>query len=117
MSDADGAAALRLERIERRYGRGETTIEVLDGAELALLAGPVGGADRAVGRRQVDAAASRRPAGDGPTPAKSMSAARATSAMNDDQRTALRRSEIGFVYQFHHLLPDSRRWRTSSCRR
>ena len=30
---------LRLERIERRYGRGETTIEVLDGAELSLKAG------------------------------------------------------------------------------
>ena len=30
---------LRLERIERRYGRGETTIEVLNGAELSLQAG------------------------------------------------------------------------------
>jgi lipoprotein-releasing system ATP-binding protein len=29
-----------------------------------------------------------------------------TSAMSDDQRTAIRRSEIGFVYQFHHLLPE-----------
>jgi lipoprotein-releasing system ATP-binding protein len=26
--------------------------------------------------------------------------------MNDESRTALRRSEIGFVYQFHHLLPE-----------
>ena len=30
---------LRLEQIERRYGRGETTIEVLNGAELSLKAG------------------------------------------------------------------------------
>jgi lipoprotein-releasing system ATP-binding protein len=29
-----------------------------------------------------------------------------TSAMSDDKRTALRRVEIGFVYQFHHLLPE-----------
>jgi lipoprotein-releasing system ATP-binding protein len=26
--------------------------------------------------------------------------------MNEEVRTALRRSEIGFVYQFHHLLPE-----------
>ena len=26
--------------------------------------------------------------------------------MSDDKRTALRRVEIGFVYQFHHLLPE-----------
>jgi lipoprotein-releasing system ATP-binding protein len=30
----------------------------------------------------------------------------ATSHMNDKQRTALRRDAIGFVYQFHHLLPE-----------
>ena len=28
------------------------------------------------------------------------------SAMSGDARTALRRDRIGFVYQFHHLLPD-----------
>ena len=26
--------------------------------------------------------------------------------MNDDRRTAIRRTAIGFVYQFHHLLPE-----------
>ena len=28
------------------------------------------------------------------------------SALDDDGRTALRRDALGFVYQFHHLLPD-----------
>ena len=28
------------------------------------------------------------------------------SAMNGDGRTTLRRDHLGFVYQFHHLLPD-----------
>jgi lipoprotein-releasing system ATP-binding protein len=26
--------------------------------------------------------------------------------LNDERRTSLRRSEIGFIYQFHHLLPE-----------
>ncbi|MGA8169615.1 MAG: ABC transporter ATP-binding protein [Methylocystis sp.] len=30
----------------------------------------------------------------------------ATSTMSDDARTRLRRNSIGFVYQFHHLLPE-----------
>ena len=42
----------------------------------------------------------------GRTPAKSMIGGAATSTMSDDKRTALRRTEIGFVYQFHHLLPE-----------
>ncbi|MDP4593141.1 MAG: ABC transporter ATP-binding protein [Beijerinckiaceae bacterium] len=29
-----------------------------------------------------------------------------TAGMNDKARTALRRDAIGFVYQFHHLLPE-----------
>lgn len=31
---------------------------------------------------------------------------RSTKAMNDEQRTILRRHTYGFVYQFHHLLPE-----------
>ncbi|MGV6801782.1 MAG: ABC transporter ATP-binding protein [bacterium] len=30
----------------------------------------------------------------------------ATSTLDDQTRTALRRDRIGFVYQFHHLLPE-----------
>ena len=39
MNDAGRFSALSLEDVERRYGRGETTVEVLNGASLALLPG------------------------------------------------------------------------------
>ena len=96
---------LRLERIERRYGRGETTIEVLDGAELSLKAGesvaliaPSGAGKSTL--LHIAGLLERQDAGE------VYVSGHATSTMNDDSRTALRRSEIGFVYQFHHLLPE-----------
>jgi len=33
-------------------------------------------------------------------------AGRSCGALSDDERTAIRRNDIGFVYQFHHLLPE-----------
>ncbi len=98
-------AVLRLESIERRYGRGETTIDVLHGVELSLKAG--------------ESVALIAPSGAGkstllhiagllerPDSGEVHVGGHATSTMNDESRTALRRSEIGFVYQFHHLLPE-----------
>jgi len=96
---------LALDGVVRRYGRGETTIEVLNGAELALKAGesvaliaPSGAGKSTL--LHIAGLLERQDAGEvhvGGLP---------TSAMNDDKRTALRRSQIGFVYQFHHLLPE-----------
>jgi len=98
-------AVLRLERIERRYGRGDTTIEVLNGAELSLKAGesvaliaPSGAGKSTL--LHIAGLLERQDAGEVHV------GGHATSAMNEEGRTALRRSEIGFVYQFHHLLPE-----------
>jgi lipoprotein-releasing system ATP-binding protein len=105
MNEAARVAALTLERVERRYGRGETTVEVLTGASLELSPG--------------QSVALIAPSGAGkstllhlagllerPNAGEVMIGVAATSTMSDDKRTALRRTEIGFVYQFHHLLPE-----------
>jgi lipoprotein-releasing system ATP-binding protein len=96
---------LRLEAIERRYGRDETTIDVLNGAELSLKAGesvaliaPSGAGKSTL--LHIAGLLERQDAGE------VYVSGHATSTMNDESRTALRRSEIGFVYQFHHLLPE-----------
>ncbi|MBA8880214.1 ABC transporter ATP-binding protein [Phyllobacterium myrsinacearum] len=31
---------------------------------------------------------------------------RACGSLSDEERTAIRRNDVGFVYQFHHLLPE-----------
>ena len=105
MNDAARVPALALDRVERRYGRGETTVEVLAGASLALNPG--------------QSVALIAPSGAGkstllhlagllerPNSGEVMIGGALTSTMTDDERTALRRTEIGFVYQFHHLLPE-----------
>jgi lipoprotein-releasing system ATP-binding protein len=105
MNDAARPPTLWLEKVERRFGRGETVIEILRGADLAIAAG--------------ESVALIAPSGAGkstllhiagllesPSGGEVYVGGAATAAMSDDQRTALRRNEIGFIYQFHHLLPE-----------
>ncbi len=105
MNDAGRFAALTLEAVERPYGRGDTTVEVLNGASLALYAGQSVAliAPSGAGKSTLLHLAGllERPSGGEVTVAGSP-----TSTMTDDQRTGLRRGQTGFVYQFHHLLPE-----------
>ncbi len=105
MNDAMAAPALWLDNISRRYGKGDTTIEVLNGADLALWAGQSVAliAPSGAGKSTLLHLAGLL---ESPDEGEVHVAGAPTSAMSDDQRTALRRSEIGFVYQFHHLLPE-----------
>jgi lipoprotein-releasing system ATP-binding protein len=97
--------ALKLVDVQRRYGSGETAIHVLTGANLSLHAGQAVAlvAPSGAGKSTLLHLAGllERPDGGevlvGGTP---------TAALDDAGRTALRRGEIGFVYQFHHLLPE-----------
>jgi hypothetical protein len=70
------------------------------------LRGRNGCAGGALGHRQVDAAAPCRPARASRRGRCVRGRANPAQAFEDDRRTAIRRSEIGFVYQFHHLLPE-----------
>jgi lipoprotein-releasing system ATP-binding protein len=97
--------ALALSDVARTYGTGAAALPVLKGANLQLASGEMvalvapSGAGKST-LLHVAGLLERPDAGEvwvGGT---------ATSALNDDGRTALRRTEIGFVYQFHHLLPE-----------
>jgi lipoprotein-releasing system ATP-binding protein len=98
-------SALRLAKIERRYKQGETTLEILRGADLAVSAGQSVAliAPSGVGKStllHIAGLLEKPDAGD------VLVGDEATTGLDDAARTRLRRNTIGFVYQFHHLLPE-----------
>ena len=107
MNDAATLAAptLRLRGLERRFKSGETELLVLDHVDLVIAPGEIVGlvGPSGSGKSSLLHAAGllERPSG-GDVDIEGQSA----WDLNDDQRTAIRRLRIGFVYQFHHLLPE-----------
>jgi lipoprotein-releasing system ATP-binding protein len=97
--------ALCLERVERRYDQAGSPLEVLRGADFCLWAGQSVAlvAPSGAGKSTLLHIAGLLERPDG---GEVLIAGKATVAMPDDARTALRRCEIGFIYQFHHLLPE-----------
>jgi lipoprotein-releasing system ATP-binding protein len=97
--------ALHLDAIERRYRQGDAVLEILRSATFSIWPG--------------ESVALIAPSGAGkstllhiaglleqPDAGEVYVNERATSELSDRARTAIRRDEIGFVYQFHHLLPE-----------
>lgn len=91
--------------LKRSFRQGETVIEVLRGVALSLaegeivaLLGPSGSGKstllQAVGL--LEGGFEGHIAIDGV----------AAEALSNEGRTAMRREKLGFIYQFHHLLPD-----------
>jgi lipoprotein-releasing system ATP-binding protein len=99
------APALQLDGIERRYPQAGAPLEVLRGADLSLWPGQSVALIAASGAGK---STLLHIAGllETPDAGEVRVADAATTRMADEARTALRRSEIGFVYQFHHLLPE-----------
>ena len=96
---------LFLHDVERHYSQGDATLNILNGAELALWPG--------------QSVALVAPSGAGKSTLLHLAGllehpdhgevyidGRATAILPDAERTRIRRNEIGFVYQSHHLLPE-----------
>jgi lipoprotein-releasing system ATP-binding protein len=112
MSETEAAAGneeevpvVYLHDVGRRYRQGETELVILNGAKLALWAG--------------QSVALVAPSGAGkstllhiagllehPDEGEVYMMGTATSALSDLQRTMMRRTDVGFVYQSHRLLPE-----------
>jgi lipoprotein-releasing system ATP-binding protein len=102
---AEDVPVIYLHEIRRQYKQGEATLTILNGAKLALWAG--------------QSVALVAPSGAGkstllhiaglletPDDGEVYVAGAPTSQLADIDRTQIRRSDIGFVYQSHRLLPE-----------
>jgi lipoprotein-releasing system ATP-binding protein len=97
--------ALELRNIGRTFVQGDRQLEVLKGAELILqpgemvaLVGPSG-----AGKSTLLYIAGLL---EKPDSGEILISGERCDVRNDSSRTALRRRHLGFVYQFHHLLPE-----------
>ncbi len=105
MQKSDQAPTLRLEQLERAYAQGERLIEVLKGAtasfypgEAVALLGPSGAGKSTL----LHIAGLLEQPDRGAVIIDGVNC----GDLGDGERTRMRRAEIGFVYQFHHLLPE-----------
>ena len=96
---------LRLENITRRFKEGEGQLEVFSGLNLSLHAGEV---VALVGPSGAGKSSLLHIAGllEAPTSGEIVIEGRATSKLDDGEKTRIRRDTVGFVYQAHHLLPE-----------
>src|ERR671912_2802727 len=97
--------ALYLSRVERRYPQGAGYLEILRGAEIAVWPGEIVAlvAPSGTGKSTLLHVAGLLEKPDG---GEVYVGGGPTAGMSDAERTRLRRERIGFVYQFHHLLPE-----------
>ena len=107
MQDASSinAPILTLENLTRTYHQGTRAIPVLAGASATLHPGQ---AVALVGPSGAGKSTLLHIAGllETPDTGRVIVNGRDCSRMSDDDRTRVRRIEMGFVYQFHQLLPE-----------
>ena len=97
--------SLELKSIVHEYGQGDSVLTILNGASLRLMPGEMVAlvAPSGTGKSTLLQIAGLL---EKPTAGEVFVNGREASALDDDARTAFRRNDVGFVYQFHHLLPE-----------
>lgn len=98
-------AILRLENLTRTFKQGERQIAVLNGASAAIYPGQ---SVALVGPSGAGKSTLLHIAGllETPTGGSVVMGGRDCSRLSDDERTRIRRADVGFIYQFHQLLPE-----------
>jgi lipoprotein-releasing system ATP-binding protein len=98
-------AALELRGIKRTFHQASADLDVLRGADMTVargeiiaLVGPSGSGKSTL--LQIAGLLEKPDAGTVAIDGKD------ASQLSDDDRTRLRRERLGFVYQYHHLLPE-----------
>lgn len=96
---------LELRAVERTYKTAAGPLTVLDGASMTVSAGELVGlvAPSGAGKSTLLHVAGLLERPDG---GDVLVRGAPCGALGDLKRTALRRGTVGFVYQFHHLLPE-----------
>ena len=96
---------LELRGVKRSFRSGEKTLHVLTDAELGLAAGEMVGL---IGPSGSGKSTLLHIAGllERPEAGEVLLDGKACRGLSDARRTRLRREKLGFVYQFHHLLPE-----------
>jgi len=96
---------LQLNAIGRTYGEGPTALQIFRDLSLTVNAGEI---VAMIGQSGAGKSSLLHIAGllEKPTAGEVIIAGQNCDAMDDATRTAVRRVGIGFVYQFHHLLPE-----------
>ena len=97
--------ALELKNVTRVYGQGDAQLRVFDGLSLTIHAGEV---VALVGQSGSGKSSLLHIAGllEKPTSGEVFIAGQECTTLDDKARTRIRRIGVGFVYQFHHLLPE-----------
>ncbi len=105
MLDVITMPVLKLEGLTRTFRQGEREIHVLNGASTELLPGQ---SVALVGPSGAGKSTLLHIAGllETPDSGAVVVSGRDCAKLDDGDRTRIRRAEIGFIYQFHQLLPE-----------